>query len=286
MNSTKNYFTTLPVSFLLLLVCTEGYAAVKFTIRSQNFLHLGWGTSAVNKNKCLALDEMMQANDVIIIQELMQHADPCPAETTKNKFQFIVNSTGLGSSSYKEYYGFYIKPPKVSFTNDRYQAGGTFERPPYAIGLKVTVSATSKYIWVGNIHSIFGKRVQQRYDEAAEVKDFYQYMINVRITGAPKAKNYPFIIGGDWNIPLKNKAGKYTKGFEWLTTNNAEGAPNVPTSLSAKGKRASAYDHFIYADSLTVNNVQILTSASFASDLSWRQNVTDHLGISAEVTIP
>jgi len=281
--------------------CICGSAvAQELKVRSQNFLHLGWGTATVKANKCSALSEMMKASDVIVVQELMQNTDPCSTQTTANNFTFIANTTALGNSSYKEHYGFYITNKKtaynttVKYTNDIVAATGKFERKPHAIALEVADQGTppgpTRYIWVGNIHSIFGKRVKQRYDEATEAKNFYNQLRAAKIKGAaPTAPaGWPVIIAGDWNIPVKKSNGTYTTGFSWLgaATNPALGTPEIaPTSLSAKAKRVSAYDHFIYSSlTLALGSISVERSPGYTTDLDWRQKVSDHLGIVAEVT--
>ncbi|WP_417521878.1 endonuclease/exonuclease/phosphatase family protein [Marinobacter sp.] len=287
--------------FLLVSFAANGSAyAQELKVRSQNFLHLGWGTATVKLNKCAALSQMMQSSDVIVVQELMQSTDPCQTQTTTNNFRFIADATPLGNSSYKEYYGFYITNKTtsynttISYTGDLAIATGKFERIPRAIALEVndnkTAPATTSYVWVGNIHSIFGKRVKQRYDEAIEAKKFYNQLRAEKIKGSSPtaAAGWPVIIAGDWNIPVKRSNGSYTTGFAWLgaATNPALGEPEItPTSLSATAKRVSAYDHFIYSSTnLTLSSVQVERSSGYLTDIAWRQNVSDHLGITAEVT--
>jgi hypothetical protein len=280
-------------SISLLLVHITGYAQ-EFKIRSQNFLHLGWGTSTVKTNKCTALNDMMNDVDIIVVQELMQSTDPCPTQTSSNNFTFIVDPTALGNSSYKEYYGFYVrngankKLTTLAYTGELRYATGSFERPPRAIALKVTKGSTNKYVWIGDIHSIFGKKVQQRYDEAGRVRGFYQDLQKVKIGGQdPAPGRWPVIIAGDWNIPVTRSNGTtLTPGFSWLPVNMAVGYPAIfKTTLSAKAKRSSAYDHFIYDDQLlSLTPPTIETTASFVTDAAWRKSVSDHLGIVSEVS--
>ncbi|WP_417521876.1 hypothetical protein [Marinobacter sp.] len=281
--------------------------AQSFTIRSQNFLHLGWkpGTPFTT-NKCTALSDMMGTADLIVVQELMIASDPCQTETATKGFTFQANINALGSTSYKEFYGFYVRNgansqgTSLSYTGDTKSAAinpfvppppgaTTFERPPFAVAIKAVNGPDTNYVWVGNIHSIFGKSVTQRYTEATGTATFFNTLKSTTILGTSNPTGWPVIIAGDWNIPVKNKAGNYTAGFTWLSTNSADGLPySTATSLSNTGKPASPYDHFIYStDTLALSNVTPVTASStssFSSLTNWRSRVSDHLGIQAGVS--
>jgi len=293
-------FSAITAALFVLAVFSTPAFTQSFTIRSQNFLHLGWkpGTTFA-ANKCLALRDMMNSADLIVVQELMIVTDPCQAATSNAGFSFKSNWSALGTTSYKEFYGFYVRTAAnsqgttLSFTNDTQHAAGLgsvkFERPPFAVAIKAVNGATTKYLWVGNIHSIFGKSVTQRYTEAAGTATFFNTLKNSTILGSSKSSGWPVIIAGDWNIPVQHKNGSYTPGFTWLSTNTADALPyNTATSLSNTGKPASPYDHFVYStNTLALSNVVTVTASStssFSSQTKWRSDVSDHLGIQAGVS--
>jgi type II secretory pathway pseudopilin PulG len=286
------------LTFLLSISLSFPVWASDFKIHSQNFLHLGWG--ATTANKCDALTNILINNDVVIIQELMQEANPCAANTTG----FTWESYGPYGNSYKEYYGFLwrntLTPGKAKIEDggQYYEAANSsqFIRPPVATSLKITPSGSSSsyFIWIGNIHSIFGKKVSDRTAEAQAVEVFFNALKTMKIgtKSPPPGQTWPIIIGGDWNIPVTNKAGTTTSGFIWLDKDEtkASGNPtNTATTLSDKGTPASPYDHFIFSNAdtgstVTLTNVGVYP-VSESDQKHWRQYVSDHMGIHAEVTV-
>ncbi|MCC9622860.1 hypothetical protein LPB41_14290 [Thalassospira sp. MA62] len=281
--------------------------AYDFIIQSQNFLHLGWGGQNSTNNKCDQIDNIIAEADVLVIQELMKADYPCVGGVPAG---YKWESYGPYGKSYVEYYGFLYKSGTAHNGTTKIQSGGhyfkasnpaDFIRPPVAIYLEVDPSPGSvpskKYtIWIGNIHSIYGKTVGQRQKEAEQVRIFYNDLKNITNSGTspPPGQTWPIIIAGDWNIPVTYKNGKTNPGFDWLehNNNNADADPkDRATSLTAAGNPSSPYDHFIFSKSglgrtLTVNFKKVFPSGGApVTGKTWRQDVSDHLGIQAEVTL-
>lgn len=263
-----------------------------FIIYTQNLLHFGQGGAAKTQAKCDAVDTVSQSVDVIVIQEVMQQAYPCASVPAG----FSWEAYGpLGATTYKEFYGFLWRNTPRSggptIADGGYYlsaASGSFARPPHAILLSVTPhgKTTAYYMWIGNIHSVFGTSVSARRAEATATATFFSALQG---TGAEDvsvpAGGFPVIIAGDWNLPARSKNGKLNPGFEALSTAGAGIEPNVPTSLNAAGSPSSAYDHFVFtAAKITLSNV--MRHPANSSDWpSWRDTVSDHLGVVAEVTV-
>ena len=251
----KKCIRMLLISLVLLQGTFASVSAYDFKIHSQNFLHLGWGTTTANK--CTALQGILANVDVVVIQELMVNNIPCNSTVIAGFTPIVEGPFGNG---YKEYYGFLIRntpstgKPTITYTGINWVAAGNYIRTPVALLLNVTPSgSTTPYkIWVGSMHSIFGKKVSQRQAEAILFGGFFAQLRTADLTAKPlptPLNGWPVLFGGDWNIPVTNKAGtKYNAGFTWLTAQNASGDPQyTPTSLSNTGAPASPYDHFIFS---------------------------------------
>lgn len=279
----------------VLLACALGIAparAADFVLYSQNLLRFGQGSRTATK--CTAMTNAALGADIIIIQELMTAAYPCGTAPTNFTFQ----SFGpLGTTSYKEYYGFLwrstgsIGHPTVAYTSNYRQAlQSDYMRPPAAMLFQVTTSSVPAkvvYVWIANIHSVYGKTITPRRDEATEAGNFFQLLRTAVISGQT---NWNTIIAGDWNLPVRNSAGTLDSGFDWLTARQASGEPaSTATSLTRAGGASSPYDHIIYnvvtsGHGITLSNVQ-LNPLSNLNWPNWRRDVSDHLGVQAEVTI-
>src|SRR6202035_1231365 len=133
--------------------------------------------------------------------------------------------------------------------------------------------------------------VGPREDEAKAAAPFFQ---SLRTDGTPPVGGWPTIIAGDWNLPITNSSGTTVNaGFTWLAGQNAAGLPtNIATSLTRDGDDVSSpYDHIIYnvatgppAHGIPLPNV-VRKPILDTEWPTWRQNVSDHLGVQAEVTV-
>ena len=265
---------------LVLLACVLDIApawAFDFVLYSQNTLRFGHGSRLAEQ--CQAITNETATADIIVIQELMTSGYPCltllggavPTDITFQPLGLGVPEAlrALGTTSYKEYYGFLYRStttpqsthPSVQYLG-RCQQGGNgactnpftgnyavYVRPPTALFFQVTTSTGRMiHVWIGNMHSIYGKTVQGRRDEATEAKNFFQRLRAATVTGATTPPGgWPTIIAGDWNLPITSSSGTVNAGFTWLSGQNAAGLPtNIATSLTRAGEESSPYDHVIY----------------------------------------
>ncbi|MCD5985962.1 deoxyribonuclease [Pseudomonas sp. CDFA 610] len=263
--------------------------AADLTVGSLNALHLGWGATATTKSKCDQIKVLMATVDILFLQETMQTSVPCTGLGTGVQ----QDCSGMkGASSYKEAYCYVYKSSKITVVAYINAPSASFSRPPYAILTKIKVTGKAdKYAWFANIHSVFGKTVKPRQDEATAAGAFFKSLTTTTygtITVPPKG--FPVIIGGDWNLAVTSKKNVYQTGFKWVDpvanpTTAPQACPdNDPTSLTTKGAPSSPYDHLIITGvSLTGDPSCYLTTNSL-SGLGWRQNVSDHMAIYWGVT--
>lgn len=267
-------------------------AAQTFTILTQNMLRFGHGQRLLAQ--CNAIDAVSGSVDIIVLQEVMTSGYPClKANNTKNvngtipaNFSYVT-SAAKGRSSYVEYYGIlYRTTPRnnqqiaLLGQNDALSSTATFMRPPYGAQFSVTDNSSmvpkTCNVWVVDIHSIFGKAKSGRQAEAASVQNIYA---NLMASG-----NTSVIVAGDWNL-----AADDVTGFGWVAGKNAAIQPNVLTSLTTSGVPSSAYDHAINTSNVgavpttTLSNIALYYGGF--SMQTWRTNVSDHMGVKADVTL-
>lgn len=278
------------------------WAESDFVLYSQNLLRFGQGSNTTQK--CQAIIDEAAVADIIVIQELMTAYYPCltPAGSSTYPTGFSFLSFGpFGTSSYKEYYGFLWRNtssgthPKVEFQHnciapDCQGSKSVFARPPTAMLFKVTTTTKVFYIWIGNMHSVFGKTVAGRQIEASAAGDFFSVLRNWTYPAiTPPAGGWPTIIAGDWNLPITDSTNTVTNpGFSWLTNQAAAGKPtNVATSLTRAGAASSPYDHILYNTATVTLSAQVTLNPPQPGQWpDWRQNVSDHLGVQVQVSVP
>lgn len=302
-------FTYCRRTLLLATAATFASAApAEILVASQNTLHLGQDSRAVPgyiaaKNQFiqqLATWPGSTLPHLTFLQEVMSAA----SETAIQPPGGIVFFGALkGNTSYLERYG-------VIAVNDAgnhltvlcridtaalVSAGFTMARPPDATLIRdSSVSATPQLIWFLNFHAIFGSGTAVRRAEAAEIGH-----IVARLRSGPPAgcaqTTQNVVVMGDWNLSGTDRA------FTDLARNagfvRPRVSPNVATSLNSAGRRASAYDHFVWDDSLVQVTLANLPSQPYcgttasvtggvivpSSLLSFRRNCSDHLGVMALV---
>ncbi|HYK02927.1 MAG TPA: endonuclease/exonuclease/phosphatase family protein [Thermoanaerobaculia bacterium] len=246
-------------------VCLAVVAALpafagNFTMISQNLLHYGWNQGAVNRNLTFRVE--FQNAEVVVVQELMNPA----ALNQLNPGGYTALASGLlGRTTYFEAYGFLIAGALNPQALQQYpDPNDDFERPPAFV--QIRPGGGRARTWIGNIHLIFGSRgVTARYQEVAAIQ-----AAALSITG-PGAR---LVIGGDWNL------GATSPGFNPLYTAGFDVEPNDRTSVNTRGRLVSRYDHFVWSANVTLNNADSIVPLNL---LTWRNNVSDHIGISCDV---
>jgi Endonuclease/Exonuclease/phosphatase family len=282
---------TRPFKLLLLgisaIVAAGQARAQDFTLHTQNLLHFGWGASTA---KCQQLDLIASQADIILVQELMTSAYPCPSLPANFAWQAY---GPYGPGTYREYYGFLVKTIPTQFgtqiqpvANSAQVANASvFMRPPVAVRFRVSwVNGLKppRDVWIANFHAVWGKNVGGRRAEATQVGNFYLSLRNVAAA--------PVIVGGDWNLRASNARGVVDPGFGWLADWRVRAtiAPNDPTTLTAAGNPSSAYDHFVFTTGFPGQSVALNPIIRYPTAPNlwryWRQNVSDHLGVAARVT--
>lgn len=286
-----------------------GAATADILVVSQNSLHLGQDSRAVPgyipaKNAFVQALGRWPGNDLpqlTFLQEVMaqaREADIRPQGGT------VIFGQLKGLSSYKERYGVILvndEDGQVTIlchadTTALVTTGFRMERPPDAVLIRDSSGSNPQLMWLLNFHAVFGSNAGVRRAEAAEIGLIISRLRARAPAGCP-ATTPNIVAMGDWNLPATDR------GFTNLGQNagfsRAAVAPNGLTSLNSRGVRASAYDHFVWDDSLvqvTLANLPAQplcgTQVGFVAGimlpsnlLSFRQRCSDHLGIAAQIRV-
>ena len=295
-----------------LLLAATAQGVDTFKLCSQNTLHLGYSSS--NQTKINSLQAEFATCDVTLLQETMRRAlDPPPTSVTPAVLPNgalravrpanvtipppppppivpptvytwnIPFSDIIGKTSYKESYATIVLSKFPIFSDPTSgqviffpsaTVAANFSRPPGAILIQ-TGSTADKWTWLVNYHAIFGKSQRDREDEIKKMNDVATELANMTI-GTTGLKSTRIIIVGDWNLDATNAAYNNLKTGTYLF----QVQPNVDTSLTTTGTPSEPYDHFAWSNSVTVTNPAVITPGNM---VTWRNTVSDHMGISCTV---
>lgn len=287
-------------------------ASADLLIVSQNALHLGQGSKAFvdyvpAKNqyvRSLAAWPSMGVPQLTFLQEVMPQAKLSDIQPPQGTALF---GALKGTSSYLERYGLVLVNDTQSHaqilcrvdTASLLSAGARIQRSPDATLVRDTSGASPRSVWFLNFHATFGTGSAGLAARRSEIAEIGLVITKLRThvpSGCPSTADTAIVLG-DWNL------GGGDAAFHTLAVNAGFAhmglAPDVPTSLNAKGNRASAYDHFVYDDTRVLVTLTDLpaqpmcsTTGAFVSGIltpvdfpSFRQRCSDHLGIAAIVRI-
>ncbi|HEX6377025.1 MAG TPA: hypothetical protein VFZ91_15040 [Allosphingosinicella sp.] len=284
-------------------------ASAEILVTSQNTLHLGSGSSSVpgylaGKNEFirrLAIWPGSTLPRLTFLQEVMRTQDEDDIKPVGGE---VIFGNLKGSTSYRERYGLVLVDVPADHvailchvdTASLVTAGTTLERAPDATLVSDTSSGRPQLIWFLNFHAIFGSGTTPRRAEAAEVGRIVATLRGATPAGCP-ATSQNVVVMGDWNLPGTDRA--FTDLARNAGFTRLQVSPNALTSVSATGARVSAYDHFVWDDSLVQVTLATLpvqpfcnTTATVASGvvnpanlLTFRRHCSDHLGIVAQVRV-
>jgi hypothetical protein len=259
-------------------------SAADFILYSQNILRFGHGKRTATQ--CAAIGSHILTVDIILIQELMVSTTPCTASVLPGTY--VWKALGpYGAGSYYEYYGFLYSStarasgPKVSLGPKTAAANpNSYSRPPQGILFEIIPNGqtTAKRVWIANFHAVWGKNgITPRRNEATAASTFATFMAGMQdsTTGKPYSTNV--IVAGDWNLPATDS------GFNGFTNNTYSIQQTALTSIARSGAMSQSYDHFAVSPTITVGTV---STVGAGNPTTWRQTVSDHLGVQMEVTLP
>jgi hypothetical protein len=297
-----------PILAAALLLPTA--ASADFLVVSQNALHLGQGSKGVptyvaDKYAFVRGLGHWPGNalpQLTFLQEVMQQADQAQVTPPGGAARF---SALKGNSSYLERYGdLFVNDPAGRLailchvdTAVLVSPGAKVQRPPEATLISDSSSGAAQLVWFLDYHATFGTGgAAGRRGEIAEIGNIVRRLTGAVPAGCP-ATTPAAVIVGDWNMDATD--GSIARLAANAGFSRPAFTPNVKTSLNAKGKLTSPYDHFIWDDAriqvtlaalpaqaacgttLTVAG-GVLTPASYPA---FRRNCSDHVGVAAIVKL-
>jgi hypothetical protein len=253
-----------------LATATPAIADVK--LASLNTLHLGQGSTAYQDNKQQILAQLFSTFDVIVLQEVMAQADL--AQVTPGS-HFFVTTPLQGPGTYKEAYAFLVRTGlAVASGAALITPVAGYSRPPAGI----LVGDAGVWTWIIDYHAVYGRTIGVRRAEVSRTRAVYQGFQATAVNGQTFARA---VMAGDWNLGAQDRAFQDLARGGWPLAVQ----PMSRTSLKRNGGLSQPYDHFVWdTTALSLGNTQVIAVPNPpGSQLGWRQQVSDHLGISTLV---
>lgn len=258
--------------FALLLVCAAGPARADFCMLTQNGLRLGHGEAAYRQEKRAVLRDAFDDYDAVALQEVMDPAEA--ARLAPPGFTAHV-SPAKGRSSYREHYAVLTRDAamRVLATADYPDPDGAFARPPFGVAVE---DAQGARFWLVAIHVVFGTGgAEPRRVEVAAMAAVVEFFAARVLPDGGTADRV--VVAGDWNLPARDRA------FAGLPA-GLRAAPDVPSSLNARGEAVSPYDHYLWAENrLSVAFAAEPRDSAGLDRLRFRRSVSDHVGVAGYV---
>ncbi|WP_225971581.1 endonuclease/exonuclease/phosphatase family protein [Fusobacterium pseudoperiodonticum] len=240
-------------------------------IASFNILRLGAAEKdMVQTAKLLQGFDLVGLVEVINKKGIEELVDELNRQSP-NTWEYHISPFGVGSSKYKEYFGYVYKKDKVKFIKSEgfYKDGkSSLLREPYGATFKIGNFDFTLVL----VHTIYGNNESQRKAENFKMVDVYDYFQD------KDKKENDVLIAGDFNLyaldesfrPMYKHRDKITYAID----------PAIKTTIGTKG-RANSYDNFFFSQKYTTE----FTGSSGALDFSekdpqlMRQIISDHIPV-------
>lgn len=249
-------------------------ARADFCMLTQNALHLGQGDTAYKEAKRAELRRIFQDYDVVVVQEVMTADEP--ALVAPAGFTATV-SEPRGASTYRERYAVLTRDAAVTVLGaaDYPDSEGRFARRPFGVAVRDAAGA----YWVVDFHAVYGRGgAEPRRREVAAMAEVMAWFAARDLPGGTVPR---VVVAGDWNLPATDQA---FVEFETAVPGTFA-APNVKSSLNARGDYASPYDHFVW--NRAVVNVEVAAEPRDTGGLAtpvYRDTVSDHVGVAGWIS--
>ena len=184
-------------------------------------------TQILAKFDLIGLEEVMNEKGVKRVQGYLE-------KLTKEKWDYIISESSVGSENYREYFAFIYRKSKFSEARGlgfyKEKDENEFMREPYGAYFK---AGNFDFVYV-IAHSVFGDKEKQRLLEAANYVNVYEYFSKL-------TDENDIIIAGDFNtsadnMAFKNMADKH--GVSYILN------PEENLTTLSDSKLVSSYDNF------------------------------------------
>lgn len=242
-----------------------------FCMLTQNGLHLGQGKPEYREAKREGFRRIFKDYDVVALQEVMDPDEP--ARLAPSGFAVAV-SAAKGQSTYLEYYAVLVREgaARILDSADYPDTDNRFARPPFAVALE---DKDGNRFWLVDIHAVFGKGGAE--PRRLEVAAMPEVVAHYAARPLPDGSAIPrVVVAGDWNLPATDRAFSALAGLR--------AAPNVQSSLNAKGEYSSPYDHYMWSSAALAVDFAAEPRDTGGLDLvTYRTTLSDHVGVAGYV---
>ena len=257
--------------FMIFTMFSTMSSAEEAYIASFNILRLGAAEKdMVQTAKLLQGFDLVGLVEVINKEGIEDLVDELNRQSP-NTWDYHISPFGVGSSKYKEYFGYVYKKDKVKFVKSEgfYKDGkSSLLREPYGATFKIDNFDFTLVL----VHTIYGNNESQRKAENFKMVEVYDYFQD------KDRKENDILIAGDFNLyaldesfrPMYKHKDKITYAID----------PAIKTTIGTKG-RANSYDNFFFSQKYTTE----FTGSSGALDFSekdpqlMRKIISDHIPV-------
>jgi endonuclease/exonuclease/phosphatase family metal-dependent hydrolase len=266
------------VKKILLILSILSFVSFSSTAKIASFNALRLGESnkdyklmanVISQFELIGLVEVMNKNG---IENLVRALE----KETVQKWGYHISPYSVGSSNYKEYYGYVWQKDKVEFIKESgfYPNEDEYSREPYGADFKIGNFDFTLVL----VHIIFGKDEAGRRSEIFKLNRVYDHFQNQDLD------ENDIIIAGDFNFIA------FDESFENLLNHKDKIIyvidPVIKTTLGAN-KLSSSYDNMflslIYTDEFTGKSGAVDFTDERYKEM--KEKISDHLPIFIEVDI-
>lgn len=249
--------------------------ASDIVVGSWNIQRLGHG----EQKSFAALAAIASKVDLLAVQEVMTEdgitqLEKALEKQTGESWSHLV-SHAMGSSNYKEMYGFVWRDSAVSYLDGAVvylDKNNYFAREPYSARFKSNRDHSE--LAMATVHIVYGKSIKDRTPEIKALAEYWQWLADIY-------PNTPLVLAGDFNLDQKHEAWDPLKKLAKPLLNSEK---NGASTLSkTTGKFANLYDN-IWVERDTLLAIKEAQVIDYPKLIGWdhsksRKHVSDHAPI-------
>ena len=241
---------------------TQTSIVQEVSVASYNMLRLGHNNGKDYKTLASVINNF----DLVGAIEVMNQKgmDLTVAELGSN-WSYIISERSVGSSSYKEFFGFFYNDRiELIKTLGFYVGDARFERPPYGARFKVKDSDFEFNLIIA--HTVFGDSVAERIAETNNFGLVYAYFES--LTG----NQHSTIIAGDFNLETIAE-------FNELIDMGVSEIATVGKSTIGVNGPVSDYDHMFISEQLREKIIESNVLYWTSDWITTKKTVSDHFPV-------
>ncbi|WP_311946573.1 helix-hairpin-helix domain-containing protein [Halomonas piscis] len=246
-------------------------ASADAIIGSWNIKHLGW-----NNDKAMTeVAHVAQHVDFLAIQELMEPAALAEleqaVETASGESWSSMASDALGSSTYREHYGFLWRDSEIEYDSGAVvflDSQDVFSREPYSA--RFTALESGQQFAAATVHVTYGDSISDRLPEIEALADYWSWLEEVY-------PDTPRLLMGDFNMPPTQAA--------WSALREQGAAPAITEGATTLGTKngiwSNLYDNVWHSDRLNITDSGIIRFPGLlpGDHADARDRISDHAPI-------